>query len=53
MTASFRFGMRFAKRAFGLDGRVHPRFGELTMQVELLEAKAGKPGPLARRRSLR
>lgn len=27
------------------------RIGELTMQVELLEAKAEKPSPLARRRS--
>jgi hypothetical protein len=29
------------------------RIGELTMQVELLEAKAEKAGPLARRRSRR
>ncbi len=29
------------------------RIGELTMQVELLEAKTEKSGPLGRRRSLR
>jgi uncharacterized protein HemY len=27
------------------------RIGELSMEVELLRAKAGRPGPLARRRS--
>ena len=44
-------GARTATQRIGELAAAMQRIGELSMEVELLRAKIGRPGPLARRRS--
>ena len=49
-----RFGNMLLEQFGGANGELAAamqRIGELSMEVELLRARIGRPGPLARRRS--